>query len=274
MGRENTVFMCMYLDEMPIIKTNKEGDCLSGKFRGLTVRRSYTDDKSLLKGSPRWDRPIIYSRNPYIIKKHMLYVDEGDLIFIKGTLCTKETKKKCICPECGCVSVREGVSVYVDPLVVNIIKKQIGINEATDLLKTEYDEYSNLVMMMGSLVREPEYYESGSKKQVDMQIASNRIRRIREDPGEKTTDYPWVKGYGDRAKEYSEVLTTGSDIYINGAIQTRDVETNDVCPECGATYIRKSVASEIVPYHIEYGANCNKPEPTTRDDDMNWEELF
>ena len=111
-----------------------------------------------------------------------------------------------------------------------------------------------------------QYTEESRKKECQFQIATNRKRRIEADGPDKRTDYPWVKTFGGLALECSEVLHVDSSIYINGAIETREITQKFVCEECGQNFEKKGYTTEIVPYSIEYLKNCNIPEKTEEDE--------
>ena len=123
-------------------------------------------------------------------------------------------------------------------------------------------EISNQVFIMGTLCMEPEYYanEDSRLQTCQFPIASNRLRRIKEDGADKKTDYPWVKCFGPMAEQHSICLHTNSTIYINGAIEARDIEIEMCCEQCQQNFLAKSSSIEIVPYHIEYIDDCIIPE--------------
>ena len=123
-------------------------------------------------------------------------------------------------------------------------------------------EISNQVFIMGTLCMEPEYYanEDSRLQTCQFPIASNRLRRIKEDGADKKTDYPWVKCFGPMAEQHSICLHTNSTIYINGAIKARDIEIEMCCEQCQQNFLAKSSSIEIVPYHIEYIDDCIIPE--------------
>lgn len=275
MAKENTVYLYGYVPQNPVIRISPEREFLSGKLVLTTIRRSYVTEEMFLKGNIRWDSPCVFSKNAKLIEKQIMDVNAGDLVYIKGTLCTMETPKKFKCPnpECNHVTVKEnGVVVYVDPVFVKKVGHCETKDEAYEILKS-MDEISNQVYIMGTLCREPVYYEdeNSKKKECQFQIASNRNRHILEDDPDKRTDYPWVKSFGKRAEEYVEALHTGSSIYMNGAIETREITTTIQCEACGLEYERPGVSMEIVPYHVEYMQNCNIPnskdEGDTEDDE-------
>ena len=86
------------------------------------------------------------------------------------------------------------------------------------------------------------------------QIAMNRKYRIRTDPPEIKTDYPWIKAYGDTAEDNWRRLHVGSEIYFDGYLQARNVQRHTKCQGCGNLIEWKDRAIEIVPYEnaIEY----------------------
>ena len=276
MAKENTVYLCGYTEQNPVVKINTEREFLSGKIILTTIRRSYATEEMFIKGNIRWDSPCVFTRNPKIIEKQIMDVDAGDIILVKGTLCTMETPKrfKCPNPDCNHITVKEnGVVVYVDPIYIKKIGHCETPDEAYELLK-EMNEMSNLVHIMGTLCREPMYYEDPDtkKKECQFQIASNRNRHILEDDPEKRTDYPWCKSFGKRAEEYAAALHTNSSIYINGAIETREIVNNITCEACGLQYEKPGVSMEIIPYHGEYMQNCTIPNRLDEDGDANEEE--
>lgn len=263
MAKENTVYLYGYVSQNPTVRISTEREFLSGKLILTTIRRSYISDEMFLKGNTRWDSPCVFSKNARLIEKQIMNINEGDLVYVKGTLCTMETPKKYKCPNPNCnhVTVKEnGVVVYVDPVFVTKVGHCETKEEAYEFLKN-MDEISNQVYIMGTLCREPVYYEdeNSKKKECQFQIASNRNRHILEDDPDKRTDYPWVKSFGKRAEEYAAALHTGSSIYMNGAIETREITTTILCEECGLEYERPGVSMEIVPYHVEYMQNCIIP---------------
>ncbi len=99
---------------------------------------------------------------------------------------------------------------------------------------------------------------------IQFQIASNRKRRIVEDGVDKKTDYVWIKAYGLKAAEYAAALHIHSNVSINGAIQTRSYVKEYECPYCGQISKIAYLAVEVIPYSIEYGANCTLPDPQER----------
>ena len=273
MAKENTVQLYGWVNALPKIKVTKDEDgedlFVSGRIQMTVVRRSYATEDLLLRGKLMWDSPIVFSRNHRLIKHHLQEVDYGDMVLVRGTLCSKEVRKRYICPECGYNNVKEnGVMIYIDPISVNIFQKKVAEDEAIELLKKS-DEFSNDIKIIGTLCRDPQYYEAveNKKKECQFQIASNRLRHILEDGPEKRTDYPWVKVFGDKAKESYQALHTNSTIYIGGAVESREINQTIFGEECGTEFQKPANATEIIPYHIEYLNDCVLPDSTIETDE-------
>lgn len=203
MAKENTVYLYGRVLVPPNIRIDTDGNYLSGKIILHTVRRSAASKELLLQGERRWDYIAVLSKHAKLIKDRMADLEEGDMVQVKGTLCTYEKIKQFICPHCGEVTSRDGVIIYVDPIFIKRCEIGVSQEEGYRLIE-DSEEISNQVKIMGTLCREPQLYENPKNKQMecDFQIASNRNRHILEDNPEKRTDYPWVKAYGNHAIDY------------------------------------------------------------------------
>lgn len=265
MAKENTVQLYGRVIQEPVRRMDTEGNYLSCKILLTTLRRTYATKELLLRGVPRWDTLCVLSRNAHLIKHQMADIKEGDMILIKGSLVTQEIIKRFICTECGEITKRQGVVIYVDPIFVKQCETGLPETKAYEMVQNAI-EISNQIRIMGTLCREPELYneevENGKQRtECTFQIASNRNRHILEDNPEKRTDYPWVRAFGPTALEYYNALHINSSVYIDGAIQVRtDIQREIVCDECGALFTRPDTATEIIPYNIEYLKNCDIPE--------------
>ena len=261
MAKENTIFMMGILTEKPTIKVNTNKEFVVARIKIMTVRRSWANEELRLRGTPRTDIQYVITRNSGMIEKYIVPLTKGDVVLVKGSLSTRETKKRFTCPHCGIMNIYEGsVMVYVDPIFIEKVNEHdLDEEKATEQLLTKA-EISNYAFIFGTLCRDPEYFsEDGQKEECDFQIATNRKRRIIEDGPDKKTDYPYVKTYGPKTREYSEVLHTGSEIFINGAIQSREITMHRVCGECYKEFEAQGATMEIVPYSIEYVKNCDIP---------------
>lgn len=262
--KENTVIMLGLVHKPPVIKINKNGEYVVGRIELLTVRRTRANEEMRLLGAPRLDTQYIISRNPIIIERRMTPIEEGDMVLVKGNMATRNTSKKYICPFCQVSNIYEGSTlIYIDPVYIEKVEsKYENIEDAKNSLLGK-SEISNNILVAGNVCREPVYYCSpdGRKEECEFQLAVGRKRRIIEDGPDKTTDFPFVKCYGKSSLEYSQVLQVGSEIFINGAVQAREIEMLKQCQNCGEEFIAQGATMEIVPYSIEYGYECNIPEP-------------
>lgn len=316
MARENTVYLYGRLIADPKNRMDKENNPISSRMILQTLRRSYANDEMILQGKIIPDTPIVISRNPELIERmHLSELEKGDFVYVKGTVCTMETRKRYICPRCGHENVKqEGVIVYIDPIYVRktendfnehikIIEQYLEeriwnlsqfsedyrpmeVNRIVQILpsckelrayliqqypgkrfikenmddvgnhlsnykkaleagddvsdfkdiflgdKQSLEQYafhhlknrqeiSNQVFIMGTLCMEPEYYanEDSRLQTCQFPIASNRLRRIKEDGADKKTDYPWVKCFGPMAEQHSiclheDINDTDQSIYF------------------------------------------------------------
>lgn len=261
MARLNSVLMMGVIQNDPIIKITKSGEYVSASMTILTARRSYMNEKQNLAGIVRSDMQQIVTKNPYLIENFILNLEVGDLILATGTLSTKEITRKIRCPYCGEVDNHiMGVKVYMDPKAILKIRSvaECDEQEINKLLIT-YSELSNYSQFFGTLVREPRYAPDFgvAKRELDIQVALNRKRYIVEDGPDKKTDYPYVRMFGQMAETCNKVLHTGSEIYIEGAIETREVEVERICPSCHEQFFASNIAVEIVPYSVEFTENVD-----------------
>lgn len=257
MARGNMVIMLGMVTSKPFLQLNSEGEFKTGRITLLTMRRSGLNNQQRLAGAARADEQLVMSRDSYLIEHKMANLEEKDFVLIKGSLSTREVPKKVRCPECGEVNIQPmGVIVYVDPLTITKIGSAEGMS--TDEL-TKYliknAEFSNYIACFGTLVREPRYapdYGVTNRRECNIQVALNRKRLIVEDGPDKKTDYPYIRAFGKIAEESAKVLHTGSEIYVEGAIEARTVTLTKICPTCSCEFEADTKAVEIVPYSMEY----------------------
>ncbi len=204
---------------------------------------------------------------------------EHDIVDIKGVIATKRINKSSYC-ECGCKNSYPGTMVFVEAIFAERITHLDSDEECLKYL-TEHREISNQAFLFGTLCRDPKKITPKQGLIVTQyQIAMNRKYRIPLDPPEIKSDYPWVKSYGENAVNDKKRLHVGSEVFIDGCIQTRAVERHAICGAelgedgkplkdengnpilkldkdgapigCGTEYTWKDRALEIVPYETEY----------------------
>lgn len=258
MARENTVYLYGQICGSPRIFVNpNSGEATQATFVVKIMRRPFLNGEGQHNmGKLRVDFPPVVTRDKELISKIGKLAD-GDMVDIKGVLTTKEVNKKCICPE-GHMNVSPGTSVYITPIYICQREQKLSEAQGDNLLR-ERCEVSNNVMIIGTLCRDPAFYEYsdvGGNCMTQYQIASNRRYHIRDGHEETRTDYPWVKTINKQGRDDYEHLKMGSTVYINGAIQTRPVEREHICQVCGVKFKKEETVTELFPYSVEYLQNC------------------
>ena len=272
MARHNYVFLYGRVTKNPKIVTDNEGNFLRGQCMLTVVRgdRSTDDD---LYGDFKYDCPILVSRNPEIILE-MSNWKANDMVEVKGNICTRDVKRTTTCPTCGHQNAKMGVLLYINPIYCHAIEKGLTEDECMNLLRQKC-EISNQCIIAGNLCNEPQFYRHDNGLcQTQYQIALNRKFRVKEDPPETKTDFPWVKSQGQNAESDAKFLMKGSSVLVEGFIQTRNITQKTVCEECGETYEWPDQAMEIVPYSTEYLLNCRTTEEIEQMEQDSQDEAF
>lgn len=269
MAKENFVFLCGQVYDRPKVYVDADGVAKKSSFAVKVLRRPTSKGEgSVMTGKLSLDVPIIMTMDESLIRI-CATLHKGDMVDIRGVYTTREVKKKSICPN-GHENIWAGNFVFITPIYICRREHELSDEDGMALLR-ERAEVSNLVMLIGTLCREPELreFDSGYRKSnvCQYQLASNRRYHIRDGMHDhERTDYPWIKTAGRQALEDAERLHTGSTVFINGAIQTREIERNIVCETCGASQVIKESVCEIFPYSVEYLVNCDLPK--LEDDDQ------
>ncbi len=218
-----------------------------GVIRGY---RNVGDDRDKAK----IDRPIIMTRNEELINK-MITWKKNDIVNITGAVATKTKNKRSVCPHCGAENFNEGLQVYIEPIFV---EKETSMKDDSSSVQylQEIREISNRARVAGNLCRDPKKVTIKNGPTVTQYpLAADRKYKIREDSPAITTDFPWVKSYGQNAINDRNRLHLGSEVMIDGLVQTRSVNQKTTCCECGKIYTWKDKVIELVPYTVEYVTN-------------------
>lgn len=252
MARHNLAFLYGFVTFVQT-STLKNGEPFVLAFVTVArAQRNAGDHKEHLK----LDNPAIMSRDPKIVME-MSKWEEYDFVEIKGTIAATPMAKvsNCTNSKCGAKNIRDGAMVYINPIFA---KKRVHFSSQEECMEhlTENREISNQVFVLGTLCTDP---KKKSLKEglilTQYQIALNRKYRIRSDPPERRSDYPWVKSYGENAIQDRTHLHIGSEVFIDGCLQARKVNRHDTCDECHENYDWADRALEIVPFETEYVAN-------------------
>ena len=147
--------------------------------------------------------------------------------------------------------------MYVQPIYLEKRETHISEDDYALVLKRRC-EISNHALIIGTLCRDPEINRTINGTPITQyQLAIDRKCRVKEDAVDNRADYPWVKSFGEQAEKDYETLRTGSVVFIDGAIQKRDIARTDFCNQCQKEYEWNDWAVEIVPYSIEYMRDFN-----------------
>jgi len=170
---------------------------------------------------------------------------------VEGKVWAKKNKRKYACPKCGEVYFHEGLSVYIEPQYLLVCRQGLQEDEAVrELIKA--NESSNIVHLLGKVSEDPEFMEREGR--------DSACLTIRMDPEENGHMLPLIKVFGKRAREYGDMVWEGSEIYVNGALQSRIGNIEIDCGMCGTTFIVQAVETVLVPYRIEPVRYCVVPE--------------
>lgn len=250
MARHNLVFLLGTIVKEPMIQKDKDTGEPKLAIAYLNVIRGYRDigDRRIFA---KYDTPCIMTKEPELIREIDSW-KKNDVIEVKGVVATARILKSSVCSHCGTKNRKEGTLVYVNPFFAKK-RQHLADEEACMHFLSENREVSNQIFVFGTLVRDPKKLLTKSGLVVTQyQIALNRKYRIRTDPPEIKSDYPWVKAYGDNAISDHERLMVGSEIFVDGCLQERGVQRKSTCASCGEEYEWRDRALEIVPYATEY----------------------
>lgn len=258
MARLNIVHLKGVLLTAPITITRKTD---GKKFlrSNLLVSRGVREVENDLNGRFMTDKPYIMTTDERVIAQ-MENLQAYDIVSVKGVLTTKKVPKISICPECGIQNKVDGILTFLTPIFA---EKTGEVKDDDDAIRylNSIRQISNEVNIFGRLTRDPKKISPKTGLVVTQyQIALNRNYIITDDPPELRADYPWVRSYGKDASEDKKRLRKDSIVFIDGYIQTRNVNRHSNCVGCNAKYDWADKSMEIVPYDTEYIRNYNTDE--------------
>lgn len=173
---------------------------------------------------------------------------EDDFVLLKGFFGTMNISSHVPCRDCG--KDIEDTSI-VSSVIAIYIKKLDGEYSLDD-----FKEVSNSVNLLGPLCRNVKLKNLNSGvANAQYQMAVSRKIRI---PSQEslTTDFPFISSLGDQATEDAKRMEEGSQCWVNGGVQTRQITAVHKCPHCNQpNYFHKNIM-EVCPYSVEYLYNC------------------
>lgn len=180
-----------------------------------------------------------------------------DLIDIKGVFNIMTLNKRSRCPNCGTVNIKyQATATFVYPLHVtklNAVREAYEHDESLPelILLNHFEEVSNQVLLIGTVVSDPEMIGTEKHPCCRYRLGVDRKYYIKSQ-SDNTADYPWVYSYGKQARFDHLYLQKGAVIFLDAFIQTRPVKATVICSACGDEYTFPDVATEFIPYSVEY----------------------
>lgn len=242
MAKENSIVLIGKIINNPSLSYSSEKDLFQLSFV-MEVHRK----------NERIDFPEV---NIFGLEEEQAYTLEKNLndhkdsyIMVRGMIATRYKEITVTCPNCGEINrvsyLHTEISTIIPPLILH------GYYSEKDLA-----EYSNRASVLGIVCSAPIKRQSTNGTSITQyQIAVDRRFRIKEQDDSKD-DYPWIKSFDNAAEKSFKHLKVGSQIYINGCIQTRETTRAANCANCNSKITYNVTIAEIVMTSVEYLSNC------------------
>lgn len=166
-------------------------------------------------------------------------IKHGKIVTIEGKITTSSKEMNLEC-DCGNIVKNRYIFTCVTSQKVFVFEPTIE------------EPFLNKVILLGTVCNEKEFkYIKGTKSLVEntkYQMAVNR-----KEPN--STDYPWITTFARQSLEDAKRINVGSQILVEGAINTRIHLKNCVC-ECGNEIQVREPHTEILGISVEYLNNC------------------
>lgn len=105
--------------------------------------------------------------------------------------------------------------------------------------------YLNKVMIIGNLTRDPELKALPSGIQVaSISVATNRVWKDVNGAKQEATDYHNVVVFGRQAETAAQYLKKGSNVFVEGRLQTRSWDGQDG---------KKQYRTEVIADRVQFG---------------------
>lgn len=188
-----------------------------------------------------------------------------DLVSIKGVVNVMPVSKESVCPKCMEKNIKiYGVMCYIYPNFLYKIRHlndeefpspdsaKTFVNTPEGVLKDEFTEVSNNIILLGNVVNQPELVTMKDKFSCCRYMLGIDRQYYIKTQDDLKIDYPWVYSYGKQKDMDIRYLKPGALVLVFGFLRNRYVKSNIVCEYCGEEYQYNDVATEIIPYSVEY----------------------
>ena len=213
-----------------------------------------------------------------------------DIVMLKGCLRIKDIKKRAYCPDCQQMLIYRSRKTSIYPIYFERIKsvaEEFGIKSfitqrvseqvENEIRRVAFQELrnrieiSNTIHLIGVVCEEPLVYrkEDDGKVMMTFPFAVKRRYFIPEDDMKTNVDFPYIKLYGNKAKEQVGKLTKGNLIMLDGFVNTRTFNRKLTCEHCESVFLTQDYTSDVVAYSIEYlRKNISDVENTEDENDL------
>lgn len=254
MARENSFMFFGELVEAPIVFQNDKTQKYRVSISIKTLRRN---------GRVDYPRVSAYGLTEKQAREFVSDLKVGVFVICRGMITTRTVDKPIKCSKCGAVSkistLFTEVITYGKPYV---LKEKVEPKEIA--------EFSNLGTVLGSVCTDVKRRDAvDGPASAQFQMAIGRRYRVEELVDDPMTDFPWVKSFGPIASACIQRVQQGSQLYVTGSFQTRDIQRNVRCKGCGERLKTLERVGEIVPNGVEFLNNCLFDEKPPEDEEGN-----
>ena len=209
------------------------------------VNEIIKEDKSMFtlqirKNAKKYIYPLI--ELPITIDEEVRnQIEVGNIVCIEGKITTAPREMNYPCPSCG-------YDIYNKYIFTTITAtKVLPMQPCTE------EPFMNNVILLGTVCKEKEFkYIKGTISPVGntkYQVAVNR-----KEPN--STDYPWISTFARQAEEDAKRIDVGSQVLIDGVVNTRTNTKECSCEKCGNVVQITEHHTEVLGTTVEYLNNC------------------
>ena len=241
MARENSFMFFGKLAEAPVVFLNEETKKYRVSISLETLRRN---------GRVDYPRVSSYGLEEQQARDFVHDLKIGRYVICRGMITTKVVEKPIKCSKCGEIT-------KISTLFTEVVTYGKPYVLTQDVNPKEIAEFANLGTLLGTLCTDVKRRDAiDGPEAAQFQVAVGRRYRVEELVDDPLTDYPWVKCYGPIAGACIERAHEGSQLYITGSFQTRDIQRSVRCDSCGQWLKTLERVGEIVPNGVEFLNNC------------------
>lgn len=251
MATHNQTRTLGYLLKNPTIINEGQEGAERILFRIRTTRRKVEGYQG-----KQFEDVIVYYDDVELMDK-LKKLKEFDVVDIKGVFNVLTINKPSICPYCGTQNIKyNGSSTFIYPISVIKIDNILGSYQYQEdlpktILKKHYEEVSNQVLIIGTVVSPPEMIGNEKMPCCRYRLGVDRKYYIKTQDN-ITADYPWVYTYGQQAEWDYVHLKQGSLIHVDAFMHSRQINAAMTCEHCGCNYVYPDVVTEFIPHSLEY----------------------